>query len=99
MTSEPKHTGWCKRQHAILSNHGRWAVPRSGLVFQKTEKGFALDNVMPFTDDMGMASVMGRDVPSTPEELLDYQRNDFACIRRHFKAARLEVTDPRKLLK
>ena len=94
----PYNILWSKTQHALMKPGGTWTVPRSGLIFTRTDHGFELAMVMPFTDDMGMASAMGRDVPSTPDELLAYQQQDFKCIQRHFRAAKLDITDPKGIL-
>jgi hypothetical protein len=54
---------------------------------------------MPHTPIMQTGAQIGMDVPATAEALLDYQRQDFACIKARFEAAGLTFTDPKNLLK
>jgi hypothetical protein len=91
---------WCQTQHMMVKEGGTWAVPRSGLIFKRNAKGFELINNMPFLSEMAQAlqHEPKMDIPKTPEELLGYQREDFRCIQRHFKAAKMEVTDPSNLM-
>jgi hypothetical protein len=98
MNTEQDHIHWCKQNYALLKNGGSWAVPRSGLIFQRTENGYELINVMPYTDDMAIGAYLGKDVPQSAEELLAYQRSDFAVIKKYNTLAGLEVTDPKGLL-
>lgn len=93
-----EHIEWCKRHHASIRDGGSWGVPRSGLVFKKTVTGFELVDVMPYTDDLAFGASIDKDVPQSAEALLEWQREDFACIQRHNKAAGLEITDPKALL-
>jgi hypothetical protein len=100
MNKEQSHQLWCKNQHNLIRNGGVWTVPRSGMIFTRTPKGFELTLVMPFLPEMTQALERDpeKDIPKTPEELLAYQRSDFRCIQRHFKAAGLEISDPKGML-
>jgi hypothetical protein len=90
---------WSKRQHALMKLGGVWGVPRSGLMMRKTETGFELHELMPYTMELGEGILMGLLVPGTAEELKAWQREDFACIQKRFEAAGLTFTDPKGLLK
>ncbi len=89
---------WNTNTFSKLKDGESWAVPRSGMIFKRIGDHLELLNVMPFTGWMGLAAQGGMDVPGTAEELLEYQREDFACIQRSFIAAGIDVTDPRELL-
>jgi hypothetical protein len=90
---------WDQRNHSMVREGGTWSVPRSGLIFQKVSGGWELIAVMPWMPEMATAAAEGRDVPTTAEALLEYQRSDFACIQRSHDFSGLTVTDPRELLK
>jgi|SRR6516162_3795195 hypothetical protein len=86
---------WCKRNHAMIANGGTWMIPRSGMAFKRTYKGWELLAIMPFM--VGMAeSVLA--VPHSARELLMWQLEDFATHQRYHKTAGLEITDPKGLL-
>ena len=89
---------WTRRNHALLREGGSWAVKRSGLIFAKTATGFELVSVLPYLPELSDAFMAGRDVPASPSQLRDYQREDFRCIQRHHEEAGLTMTDPRGLL-
>src|SRR5215469_2772959 len=92
------HITWCKTNHALIKEGGSWAVPRSGLIFKKTLVGYELTDLMPYTPELSQGFSDGKDVPPSPGKLLEYQRQDFNCIRQHHEAAGLTVTDPSRLL-
>jgi hypothetical protein len=76
-----------------------WGIPRSGLVFRKVSKWeLALDELMPYTREMGAGFKHGFDVPPTPEDLKHHQIQDFETISKRFIAAGITVTDPKGLL-
>jgi hypothetical protein len=91
-------TGWCLMHWKMVRIGGAWAVPRSGLIFEKTAKGWNLNNVMPYSIEMEIEAAGGADLPKSASELKAYQLDDFACIQRHNEAAGLEVTDTQALL-
>jgi hypothetical protein len=68
-----------------LAQGGIWAVPRSGLVFQKisTDAGpvFRLVQTMPHMQAM----------PISAEELVEYQREDLQVIKEKFQKAGITV--------
>lgn len=74
-----------------------WGIPRSGLIMRRNATGFELEGVMPFAEIEGAAE-LGRDVPATADELLSYQRADFAYIRARFITCGFTFTDPEGLL-
>lgn len=77
----PDHVAWCRWLFDQIVDGGVWGVPRSGLLFRKEGDAIVLDELMPH--DLQM--------PLTDGELLDYQREDFLSIRRHFEAAGITV--------
>lgn len=88
----PYDVHWSQDLMKMIRIGGKWAVPRSGLVFTKTgEHELTLTEKMPFTPEMAEAASQGRDVPQTKEELEQYQQIDFNCIARHFRVAGVDV--------
>ena len=78
----PEHVAWCRRTFDMVKDGGIWAMPRSGLVFQKTGPAqFTLINQMPWMAGM----------PINAEELAIQQEIDFDLTVRHFAAAGIEV--------
>jgi hypothetical protein len=78
---------WSSSFFAKIIIGGVWAVPRSGLTFRKVDEAtFVLDAV---------AWVPG--IPN-PEKLLEYQREDYKVISLRFRAAGINMSDPKKLL-
>lgn len=83
-----------------MSLNAVWAVPRSGLIFKKVSlRELALGNVMPWSEAMGQGYGMGKDVPPNKGALRLVQQLDFETIAMRFRAAGIEVTDPKQLLK
>jgi hypothetical protein len=96
----PEEVRWSRNLFNTLSLNATWAVPRSGLIFQKVSLfELALSRVMPWSDAMGQGYQRGMDVPSSEKELRRYQQLDFETIASRFKAAGVDVTDPKQLLK
>jgi len=76
------YANWCRNLINSLNDGGRWAVPRSGLIFQKRgPHTLVLVNQMPHDPDM----------PITAEELLEQQETDFRLIRTQFAIAGVSV--------
>lgn len=97
---KPEEVRWSRNLFNTLSLNATWAVPRSGLIFKKVSLfELALVNVMPWSEAMGQGFRRGMDVPSTKKELRRYQQMDFETIASRFKAAGVDVTDPKQLLK
>jgi hypothetical protein len=91
---------WSRNFFDLLRLNATWAVPRSGLIYQKVSSTeLALTNVMPWNDMMREGALRGMDVPSSAVELRKYQQLDFETISQRFTAAGIKVTDPRGLLK
>lgn len=82
-TSEELHADWCNLQWLSVKMGGLWIVPRSGLILTKTPEGFNLTGIEKIFEGKRFA---------------DYQRSDFDCIKSHFAAADLKVTDSGNLL-
>lgn len=81
---KPSDIEWCKQMFAMLAPNGVWGVPRSGLVFKKTNTTpprLMLWQLMPFDPAM----------PVTPEQLLEQQESDFDAIKQAFTAAGIQV--------
>ena len=75
------HLAWSKQHFAMLADGGTWAVPRSGLVFQRRGDMLVLVEKMPHDPAM----------PLSEAELSDYQDEDFKAIKEHFEAAGIPV--------
>jgi len=65
---------WCRQMWASLRDGGTWAIPRSGLIFQKRSGQLVLINRMPHMAEM----------PITAEQLIEQQESDFNLIVDHF---------------
>lgn len=72
---------WCKLIWRGLSEGGVWGVPRSGLIFRKSDGKLVLIDRMPVMPGM----------PLSEKELEEYQDSDYEVIREHFAAAGIEV--------
>jgi len=77
---KPEFIQWCKAQYELVSENGTWAVPRSGLVFQKRDNKFVLVMKIPIPDS---------DKKQKWEQL---QEEDYQTIKEHFEAAGIEIT-------
>jgi hypothetical protein len=96
----PDEVRWSRNLFNTLNLNATWAVPRSGLIFQKVSLfELSLILVMPWSEEMGRGYQTGKDVPASAEELRRYQRADFETIAKRFRAAGVEVTDPKQILK
>jgi hypothetical protein len=96
----PEEVRWSRNFFNLLKLNAVWAVPRSGLMFRKVSLfELALDNVMPWSEGMGQGWRHGLDVPPNKEELRKFQQMDFETIASRFRAAGVDVTDPKQLLK
>lgn len=73
---------WSKNLWGSIKPNGVWGVPRSGLLFRRTNQGFVLCDV----------------ARPVVEGFREYQREDFACIAEHMAQAGLKVSDPENLL-
>jgi len=72
---------WSRNQFRLMRDSGTWAVPRSGLIFQKQGNTLVLTTRMPHDKNM----------PITAEELDQQQKREYANIKRHFQAAGITV--------
>jgi len=89
---------WTRQNHALTREGGIWTVPRSGLIFRRTNTGFELINVMPYLPEMSEAFATGHDVPPSPSALMIFQKQDYECIKRRHEESGLTMTDPKGLL-
>lgn len=86
MTSDqlnPSDVEWSRNHFQIIMDGGTWAVPRSGLIFQKRSTRLELIARMPHNPDM----------PLTADELREQQRSEFDRIKSHFEAAGVTVVN------
>jgi hypothetical protein len=81
---DPAHVAWCGRHFNFLAEGGIWAVPRSGLVFQRQGATLVLIESMPWMPEME-----GR---ITAAELDEQQAGEYDQIRDHMMAAGVTVT-------
>jgi hypothetical protein len=81
MESVKQHAGWCRTLFDRLNEGGVWAVPRSGVIFQKRGNEFVLIQKMPHMAEM----------PITPEQLAEQQESEFQTVRKHFAEAGIPV--------
>lgn len=90
---------WSRNHFNLLALNATWAVPRSGLIFQKVSQDeLALISVMPWMEEMGQAYKDGRDVPADAAALRKHQILDWETMAERFKAAGVRFTDPKGLL-
>lgn len=72
---------WSRNTWQMIAESGTWAVPRSGLVFQKREGKLHLIEMMPHMPGM----------PLNEKELRTYQDEDFDSIQEEFAKVGVEV--------
>ena len=89
MTSEKEFANWCLQMWRMLRDGGTWAVPRSGLIFQKRSGKLVLIQALPWMP--GMADEEGYALTDA-DDLLLYQRNDYETIKFYFNEAKIEVS-------
>jgi len=77
------HTAWCAAHFATMREGGAWAVPRTGLIFQRTGQALVLVARMPHDPKM----------PISAAELDQMQQDDVDLITAKFKTAGIEVRD------
>src|SRR4051812_15747882 len=90
---------WSRNFFDTLALGAIWSVPRSAIVFQKVSVNeLAIHSMMPYSEDIAKAFAWGFDVPPDKEHLRKAQQSDFEAISERFKAAGINVTDPKGLL-
>jgi hypothetical protein len=72
---------WCFRLFHSLAEGGTWAVPRSGLIFQRQGDKLVLIQMMPHDPAM----------PMSADELRAYQQDDYDAIASRFRAGGIPV--------
>jgi hypothetical protein len=75
------HIAWCRNMFSMLAEGGMWAVPRSGLIFNRVGEELILATEMPWQADLS----------GTPQDWADFQADEFESIREHFGAAGITV--------
>lgn len=80
---DPASVEWSRRQFALIADGGVWAVPRSGMLFQRRGQQLVLTVAMPWMPEMEGAI--------TVAELREQQDSEFEGIRKAFGAAGIEV--------
>lgn len=91
-------TEWSRALFDRITLGGTWTVPRSGLIFNKTDDHtLTLALAMPWTDEIRQAAEQGSDVPKSKAELIAYQQADFDTIQAKFKLAGLNVVGREKI--
>lgn len=78
-----EHVQWSRDLFNNLNENGVWAVPRSGLVFQRRRGGLYLIERMPWNSSF----------PVPKKEMTRYQLSDFDAISGHMVAAGIMVVD------
>jgi hypothetical protein len=77
---------WCQKLFSVMAEGGTWAVPRSGLIFQKRQGKLICTIRMPHDPKM----------PCSAAELKRQQDGDVRVIGEHFAAINVSVEDQSK---
>lgn len=80
---KPEDIEWSRRHFASMADGGTWAMPRSGLIFNRRGDSLVLTCRMPHMVEM----------PCSAVELTAQQDSDYAIIKKHFEAAGVTVND------
>ena len=82
----PEHVAWCRNTFEMIRVGGVWGIPRSGLIFTRTdETTLTLTARMPWMPEM--------EGTVTAEQLTEQQREEYEINRLHFTAAGVTVKD------
>lgn len=81
ITEKIMAAAWSKQHFQMLNENAVWAVPRSGLTFQKRQGKLILIDAMPHMIEM----------PYNEEELREYQESDYQAIKENFERAGIPV--------
>jgi hypothetical protein len=75
---------WCQMLWDMVADGGTWAIPRSGIILQKSTllRRFTEVGRMPWHPDMG----------GTAEDLRIWQDSDFEAIRKRFALIGVECS-------
>lgn len=83
---------WSRNLFDSLAEHGRWAVPRSGLIFARQGDKLVLVFQLAWEPMHSLAvKPYSRLVATSAEELTAYQDEDFNVIKEVFGEAGIEV--------
>jgi hypothetical protein len=80
---ETDFISWSRAHFNLLADGGTWAIPRSGVVFQKREGELVLIERMPWDESM----------PITEERLRKYQNEEYAAVKLNFEKVGIPVRD------
>lgn len=80
---ETDYVSWSRAHFNMLADRGTWAIPRSGLVFQRRGEKLVLIARMPWDESMGI----------TAARLRAYQDDDYDAIKLNFEKAGISVSD------
>ena len=72
---------WSKSHYAMMNEGGVWAIPRSGITFQKREGKLVLINAMPWSPMM----------PLDAASLVAAQEADYQAVKENFERAGIPV--------
>ena len=75
---------WCRQLWASLKDGAVWAIPRSGLIFQRQDGKLVLHMTMPWMPEMKEKGI-------TPEQLQQQQDSDFNATVENFGAVGVKV--------
>lgn len=81
--THPDAVAWSRNHFRTLRDGGSWAMPRSGLIFEKRGSELHLRARMPHDPNM----------PCTAAQLKEQQDGDFEAVKASFGAAGVTVVD------
>ena len=84
MTND-EEVAWCRQLWESIRDGGVWAIPRTGLIFQKRVNPKQLVLTMRMPHDPAMEC--------SAEELREQQDSDLRATREHFSLLDIRVTD------
>jgi hypothetical protein len=80
---ETDFISWSQAHFNMLADGGTWAIPRSGLIFQRRGARLVLVTRMPWDESMGI----------TAERLLKYQVEEYEAVKLNCEKAGIPVVD------
>jgi hypothetical protein len=72
---------WCRGTFDRLADGGTWAIPRSGMIFQKSGNTLVLTCQMPYAEEM----------PITEAQFNEQQEREFDGVKENFGRAGIAV--------
>lgn len=86
-----EEVAWCRQQWALIRDKGVWAVPRSGLIFQKDAQSMELVLIARMPHDPAMTQFDGS--PLTAEQLREQQDGEVIAIGQRFAEFGVTITE------